>query len=124
MTGIFAANVGPSRVLALRAQPAPPKRTMNLLIVEDEQFFRDYLRLLVAEAAQKDAPSIFEAATLHDVLAILSKERVDAVLSDGVFPRIGARVWKTSVSGLEVQKVSIKRVRPMECGVCCSPVIR
>lgn len=58
---------------------------MNLLIVEDEQFFRDYLRLRVATTAQKEAPNIFEAATLHDALAILSRERIDAVLSDGAF---------------------------------------
>lgn len=59
---------------------------MNLLIVEDDQLLRNYLRLQAAETAWRDGADLFEAATLDDALAIVRCERIDAVLSDGPFP--------------------------------------
>lgn len=59
---------------------------MNVLIAEDDQLLRDYLRVQGAEATRPESAGIFEAATLADALAIVRSGRIDAVLSDGVFP--------------------------------------
>ncbi len=59
---------------------------MNVLIVEGDQFLRNYLRLQVAEAAWCDGVDVVEAATLDDALAILSAGQMDAELSDEAFP--------------------------------------
>ncbi|MGH7248974.1 MAG: hypothetical protein ACREH9_12805, partial [Pseudomonadota bacterium] len=59
---------------------------MQLLIVEEGDAFRGFLRLWTAEQAGKNIPDIFEAATLGDALRILRDEALDAVLCDEGFP--------------------------------------
>lgn len=59
---------------------------MNILIVEDDQRFRDDLRLQCCAMSKSEAANVFEAATLSDALRILRDQQIDAVLSDGAFP--------------------------------------
>lgn len=82
---------------------------MKLLIVEDNDAFRDFLHLCTAEQAGKEIPDIFEATTLADALRILRDETLDAVLSDGAFPpnwgeRMGDPLeWRKSCVTLRVK---------------------
>jgi hypothetical protein len=59
---------------------------MNLLIVEANKTFRDFLRLWVAEQAAEDIPDVFEAGTLVDALRMVSENRADAVVCGEAFP--------------------------------------
>lgn len=59
---------------------------MNILIVEDDQCFRDDVRLQCCAMSKSEAANVFEAATLSDALRILRDQQIDAVLSDGAFP--------------------------------------
>ncbi|MGH9446630.1 MAG: response regulator transcription factor [Terriglobia bacterium] len=82
---------------------------MKLLIVEDNDAFRGFLRVWMAEQAGKEIPDVFEAAALADAIRIVREEAVDAVLSDEAFPldwgeRMGDPLeWRKSWGILRVE---------------------
>ena len=62
-------------------------KTINILIVDDQEIYRKGFAfgLRIIERGILES-NIFEAGNLHDALEVLKNQKVDLVITDGMFP--------------------------------------